>query len=183
MDYKQLPEDMDAAMETKKWFAGLGLLFALVFSGSQGSAGSGLNFNDLVLNGRYIGADSALEWYTPSGGSPVKLDISASFIVQLDGKGNGVGTITDIIADANGAFPATLCVYATTGTYSLNTDGTGTATFNLTTTSPGCSDGQETYALTYLGNGSKYCGVVTGFTFPPGVDVSSIVGSFCAVKQ
>ena len=121
--------------------------------------------------------------YALGGGSPIKLDISASFIVQLDGKGNGVGTITDIIADANGAFPATLCVYATTGTYSLNTDGTSTATFNLTTTSPGCSDGQETYALTYLGNGSKYCGVVTGFTFPPGVDVSSIVGSFCAVKQ
>jgi hypothetical protein len=182
-DQNRLPNKEDGDMKTKTWFVGLGLLAAVAFSGVSNAGNPAVNFDNYVLNGRYIGQATATEWYTPPGQSILKLDISDAFVEQLDGRGNAVGSLTEVIGGTFEGFTPTVCVYSSSGTYSLNDDGTGTGIFNFTTTSPGCVDGQQTFALTYLSNGSKYCGVVTGFSLPPGVEVTSILGSFCATKQ
>jgi hypothetical protein len=172
----------------RKWLVALGLSLATALGAAQSNA----EFrHDLRrrLSGRYIGSGTALEWYTPQS-SAVLLNISNVFVFNYDGTGEVTGSITDVIADANGAFPNSVCLYDVAGTYDLDADGTGTESINLegipngTTPGPfGCvTQATEEYSLTWIRSGRKVCGAITLFSFP-GFNVSSIVGSFCASKD
>jgi hypothetical protein len=141
------------------------------------------------LSGRYIGSGSALQWFTPQS-SPVLLNIGSTFVFNYDGRGEVTGNITDVIANANAAFPNSICVYGVTGSYDLSADGTGTESINLEWIPNGTPLGAygcftqitEEYNLTWSRSGKKVCAVLILPSFY-GFNVSSIESSFCASKD
>ena len=165
-------------MKIMKVILGAALLVAIL----GGASIAGLN-NNGILSGRYVGSTSALEWFTPNGGSPEKIDVADSYILHFDGKGNFSGNVTASAEGTSSPF-ALLCTFISNGTYTLNNDGTGTISVETTATSGGCDSEPQTFNIYYSQNGSKECFTQTSvsFTSTSGT-TNSLVGSGCASKQ
>ncbi len=137
-----------------------------------------------LLNGRYVGSADSVLWLTPTGGSPIKLDVAISGINYFDGRGNFFASYTDVFSGASIPISETVCTFTATGTYVLNDDDTGTLQTNATSTSGGCGDATLTFNLYATLNGSKVCVVQTSQSpsSPSGTTISANFAS-CETKQ
>lgn len=158
--------------------SGIALLIAtLSLAPSAGANSNG------ILSGRYVGATSGLQWFTPTGGEPTKVDFAVSSIGYFDGRGNFSGNMT-VAAQFTLAPVALVCTYAQTGKYTLNDDDTGTLTIQSTDTTGSCDSIPQTFNIYATQGGSKLCFTQTNTTYTSASGTTnSIVVSGCYSKQ
>ena len=158
--------------------------FALASAISTQTANAGSKNPNSILKGTYAGAGTALQWVTPTGGSAYKQDVAFAGVRNFDGKGNFGGPYTATIAATSSAGSPTICVYSTSGSYSVNPDGTGTVSETDTTMSGGCVSFDSTYNIAVSEGGNTVCSVGTNPSFAvSGAVVNSQVFSFCQTRQ
>lgn len=142
-----------------------------------------------LLDGTYAGSGTVLEWFTPNGGTALKLDAAFVAVTNFDGNGHFSGSFTSTIAPTNFAASPTICVYSQNGTYNVNPDGTGTASALQTTSSPGCDTTNQpaTFNLAVSSGGDTVCLVGVGagasVTYSNGDEANSIVSAICSTRQ
>jgi hypothetical protein len=125
-------------------------------------AGQSFAFSSSDLNGSYSVKAAGVKTWIESGGSPLKLDVSWVGVANYDGNGNVAGSIVETIGGASESFPQVNCIGTTSGTYSVNPDGTGTEVVNLTITSGAatCTGGSFTQQIV-ISKGGKTIDKVT----------------------
>ena len=171
-------------MRIRIWF--MVTAFAIVCAIAGQTANAGPKNPNRILHGTYAGAGTALQWVTPTGGSAFKQDSAFAGVRNFDGKGNFGGAYTATIAATSSAGSPTICVYSTTGSYSVNPDGTGTVseTDTSTTMSVGCPTFDLPYNIAVSEGGDTVCLVGTNPSFAvSGAVVNSQVLSFCQTRQ
>ena len=108
---------------------------------SAGSVDAGGAFSKVSIKGTYA---STFQGFVIDSGS--LLPINGTAIVTADGKGNLKGRESFV-------FNGTICTGVTsTGTYTVNPDGSGTTSFTFTGSSPACS-GTYTQSLAIAESG------------------------------
>jgi len=158
----------------------------LSFSGSALSGGTQFGywneFNINSINGTYGGIQTCEEWFTPSGGSAQKYDISTVFHSSQNG-GAFTGTFTATFGDTFAA-SGFVCSGIFSGTSIVHADGTGTSQDTIHYTSGPCTDASETASFVIANGGNLINGVTTSVTIPASVGtVNSLVCSTTQTRQ
>ena len=157
---------------------GIALLIATLGGASNASSN-----NNGILSGRYVGATSGLEWFTPTGGEPTKVDLAVSSIGYFDGKGTFFGYMT-VAAQFTAAPVSLVCKFTQTGSYTLNSDDTGTMSVQSVDNSGGCDSLPQTFNIYATQGGSKICFTQTNMNFTSASGTTnSIVVSGCYDRQ
>lgn len=128
----------------KRWtFGVLAVLVMLLVSGTRrcGDAEAHRGFSLASLKGSYAGIFSGK---INTGGGLLR--ILGTGIFLADGHGNLIGHESYTVV-------TTPCEASISGTYMINSDGSGTDSVTFTTSTPGCTGGSYTQALAIAGRG------------------------------
>lgn len=158
--------------------AATAILATPVFAGPKG-------YSNATLSGTYAGSIHGYVWVTDSQNNSYKEDIGTTDIITYDGKGNftSLETLTGEIT--SGAFPGFVCTFSESGTYTVNSDGTATASGTETITNSGpCPSANFTSSAAVSPTGNTLFVNVTSVTLPPGSGtVDSVVETGVLTKQ
>jgi len=104
---------------------------------------TGYAFSDLSLVGFYACSAKGTEVFTATGGSPTELAYVAVALQRFDGAGHATGKFTITLSENSSPPSGFSCTYATSTTYTVNSDGTGSSTEVATTVSGPCGNNTE----------------------------------------
>src|SRR5712692_2273451 len=86
-------------MKARYFWTMAGLLLGIIVIGAAlPQEVSAKTFSNASLSGGYSGEFSGLNWFTPTGGSSYKLDITEIVFIQFDGLGSFTGDVTFVAA-------------------------------------------------------------------------------------